>query len=342
MQVDIVGGSISGLSTAISLKQHNKSIDVIVHEKHKKIGYNHEGRRCGEAHSIESEWKKWKPIGKSIFNEIKTAETIIGKKKHIVHRAPGTACMLNRQEFICQLSREAEKLGAIIQTNDKIKTIEDFDSDYIIDASGCPSSIKRELGIKNAMIGFTYQQTLEDSNYFISDTVKFIFSGYSGYYWIFPRDPKKREINLGVGIAGNLKYDLKEMLERFKEENNIEGKINYVTGGLIPVGIQRPLMYKNIVFVGDAGVGSFPLTGQGIYRALISGDIAGKCIAKNCAKKYPYIIHQKFIKWDLIGKTFVRMNLIFGKINPRLVLMTSNYFLEMHGNIPLINYMTIC
>ena len=37
IQVDIVGGSISGLSTAISLKQHNKSIDVIVHEKYKKI-----------------------------------------------------------------------------------------------------------------------------------------------------------------------------------------------------------------------------------------------------------------------------------------------------------------
>ena len=68
IQVDIVGGSISGLSTAISLKQHDKSIDVIVHEKYKKIGYNHEGRRCGEAHSIENEWKKWKPIGKSVFN----------------------------------------------------------------------------------------------------------------------------------------------------------------------------------------------------------------------------------------------------------------------------------
>ncbi|MCK5258742.1 MAG: NAD(P)-binding protein, partial [Thermoplasmatales archaeon] len=41
IKVDIVGGSISGLSTAISLKEHNESITVIVHEKHKKIGYNH-------------------------------------------------------------------------------------------------------------------------------------------------------------------------------------------------------------------------------------------------------------------------------------------------------------
>jgi len=49
IKVDIVGGSFGGLSAAISLKEINKSIDVIVHEKHKEIGYNHEGRRCGEA-----------------------------------------------------------------------------------------------------------------------------------------------------------------------------------------------------------------------------------------------------------------------------------------------------
>jgi len=333
IQVDIIGGSISGLSTAISLKQHNKSIDVIVHEKYKRIGYNHEGRRCGEAHTIENEWKKWKPEEKSVYNNIKTGETIIGNKKHIINRKPGTSCILNRQEFICQLSREAKKHGAIIQTSDKIKTIQDLDSDYIIDASGCPSSVKRELGIKHGMIGFTYQQTLEDSNFFVSDTVNFITSGYFGFYWIFPRDPKKREINLGIGVTENLKYNLKEMLERFKEENNIEGKINYVTGGLIPVGFQRPLIYKNILFVGDAGVGSFPLTGQGIYRALISGDIAGKCIARNCAGKYPYIIHQKFIKWDVVGKNFVRMNHILRRIGPKAVLMAANYFLEIHGRM---------
>lgn len=331
IQVDIVGGSISGLSTAISLKQHDKSIDVIVHEKYKKIGYNHEGRRCGEAHSIENEWKKWKPIGKSVFNDIKIVEIIIGKKKHIIHWAPGTSCILNRQEFIYQLSLKAEKLGAIIQTNDKIKTIQDLSSDYIVDASGCPSSIKRELGIKNGMTGFTYQQTIEDCNWFISDTSKIIFSGYFGYYWIFPRDPEKREINLGIGLTGNLHYNLKEMLERFKEENNIEGKINYVTGGLIPGGIQRPLMYRNILFVGDAGVGSFPVTGQGIYRALISGDVAGRCIAQNRAKKYPYRIYQKFIKWDVIGKNFVRMNHIFRRIGPKAVFMASNYFSEIYG-----------
>ena len=333
IKVDIVGGSLSGLSAAISLKKNNSKIDVIVHEKYKKIGYNHEGRRCGEAHSVESEWKHWKPAKKSIFNEIINVETIIGSKTYVVKRAPGASCILNRQEFICQLAREAEKLGAVIQTNDKIKTISDLDGNYIIDASGCPSSIKRELGLNRGIKGMTYQQTLEDANCFISDTVKIFFTESFGYYWIFPRNPIKKEINIGVGLIGNFDCNLRDMLEVFKEKQEISGKINYVTGGLIPAGLQRPLMYKNILFVGDAGVGSFPLTGQGIYRALISGDVAGKCIALKYPKKYPYIINQKFIKWDIIGKTFIYVDYIFKKMESKAVLTLLKYFVDLRGGI---------
>jgi len=333
INIDIVGGSFAGLSTAISIKEINKSINVTIHEKHKKIGYNREGRKCGEAHSIEEEWNKWIPDKKSIFNELKIGEITVGDKKTVIQRDPGTAFILNRQEFICQLARNAEKLGVNIQTNDKIKAVNELDGNFIIDASGCPSSIKRELGFNKGIKGVTYQQTLEDSNYFISNTAKVIYLGSFGYIWIFPRNPEKKEINLGIGFSNNFGYNLKEMLEKFKEENGIKGEINYTLGGLIPLGLQRPLMYKNILFVGDAGVGSFIFSGQGIYRALISGDIAGKCIAKRYPKKYPYIIQKKFIKWDVIGKIFTNVNFVFRKINPKLVLTSYDYVSRFGGMI---------
>ena len=38
MNVDIIGGSLSGLSSAISLKEHDSTIHVTVHEKYKTIG----------------------------------------------------------------------------------------------------------------------------------------------------------------------------------------------------------------------------------------------------------------------------------------------------------------
>ena len=328
IKVAIIGGSLSGLSAGISLKKNNKSIDVIIHEKHKKIGYNHEGRRCGEAHSVESKWIPDIPEGKSIFNNITKAEVIIGNKKHIYIKEINKGFVLNRQEYIYQLGKRAENLGVIISTNDKIKTINDLDGDYIIDASGCPSFIKRELGLSKGIKRATYQQTLENSNHFISNTIKVIHSDFGGYFWIFPRNPLKKEINLGLGSFLKFDYNLKEMLEKFKEEQKIEGKINYITGGLIPLGIQRPLRYDNILFVGDAGVGTFPLSGQGNYRALISGDMAGKFLAMNKPKKYGHMMNIIFLRWDLICKSFFLPNMVFKRINSKLILAFLNFYLD--------------
>jgi len=324
IKVDIVGGSISGLSTAISLKQHDSSLDVIVHEKYKTIGYNHEGRRCGEAHTVEWDWAKWKPNKKSIFNEILTGEVYVGKKHYVIPRNPGTSFILNRQEFICQLARDAEKHGVTIQTEDKIKSVHDLNGTYIVDASGCPSTIKRELGLDHGMRGMSYQQTVENSNWFFPEKVKIFFTEFFGYFWVFPRTPHKKEINVGVGTFTTIDYNMKDLLKTFREEHHIDGTVNYTTGGLVPAGLQYPLRYKNILFVGDAGVGTFPLTGQGIYRALISGDIAGACIAQKHLENYSSLMYKKFMKWEVIGKAFLRMNFVFRKIGPAPVLKASN------------------
>ncbi len=328
IKVEIIGGSLSGLSTAISIKEYNKSIDVVVYEKNKKIGYNHEGRRCGEAHSIEKEWSKWIPEKNSYYNKIKTGLVYLGDKKHRYTTKPGTGYILNKQEFICQLARKAEKLGVIIQTDHKIKSKDDLNCDYIVDASGCPSTIKRELKLNKGLKGVSYQQTIEDSNCFISDTIKIYYIGEFGYYWIFPRNPDKKEVNIGIGFIKNFGYNLKNLLEDFKINQNITGKVNYITGGLIPIGLQRPFKYNNILFVGDASAGTFPPTGQGNYRALLSGDVAGKCIAFNQVNKYPYMLYKMFIKWDVICKIFTTTNLICRNINPDLVIKNFEYLIK--------------
>jgi flavin-dependent dehydrogenase len=226
IRVDIVGGGISGLSTAISLKEHNQSLKVVVHEKYKKIGYNHEGRRCGEAHSIEKEWDKWRPDRESIFNNITRAEIVIGERKRVFHRDPGTAFILNRQEFIHQLGELAKQQGVIILTGDRITNVHDLEGDYIVDASGCPSVVKRVLNIGGGIKGITYQQTLENANCFRSDTIRIFYTGYFGYYRVFPRDPRKKEVNVGIGFSGTFNYNLKEMLERFKEHHNNRRRCN--------------------------------------------------------------------------------------------------------------------
>jgi len=198
--------------------------------------------------------------------------------------------------------------------------------------------VKRELNIGTGFTGKTYQETLENSNCFHCNTIQIIFTSHFGYFWIFPRNPEKREVNVGVATFGKFGYNLREMLTSFKEEHHITGTVNYVVGGLVPLGLQRPFLYRNILFVGDAGVGAFPLTGQGIYRALMSGDIAGRCIAQRKLKKYPVVIRKEFMQWDVIGSTFIRMNLVFRKINPRLFFTTLNFLAKRGNQLSLLTY----
>ena len=328
IKVDIVGGGLAGLSTAIGIKKRNPLIHVTIYEKNKEIGYNLEGRRCGEAHSITSEWDKWIPEKKSYFNEITKGEFYFGDKKKAYSVPPNTGYMLNRQEFIAQLGREAKKLGTEIRTNEKIKSVEELDSNYIVDASGCPSKIKKSLGLKQKPAAIGYQQTIESSNSFLKDTLKIFYMNEFGYYWIFPRNPAKKEINLGIGVIGKFDFDLKKKLEEFKEKKKITGKINHVTGGLIPIGLQRPFKHDNILFVGDAGVGTFPLTGQGIYRALLSGDLAARSIVNERIKQYPHLVNFAFIKYDVLCKVFMKTCAVLKNIEPKIALGLTERFLS--------------
>jgi flavin-dependent dehydrogenase len=330
IKIDIVGGGLSGLSTAITIREQNPHINVVVHEKNKEIGYNREGRRCGEGYCLYPEIIRWQPLEKSIFTVIKKQDFTVGEKTYHMP-APSvvsSVIILNKQEFIAQLGRQAATLGVEIRTDDSITSIESMNGDYLVDASGCPSVIRRQLGIPTKHYGICYQETLQDANVFSSDTMRFFFLESLGYYWMFPRNPQKKEINLGVGVPNTHPGHLKEMLEQFKEKHNIKGTVNYVTGGLVPAGMQRPLMHKNILFVGDAGTGAFPITGEGNPSALISGEIAGRCLATNTAARYPHDVRCAKLQWDLVGKTFTITAFILRKVGVKAYLTALDSFIR--------------
>lgn len=331
MQVDIIGGGLSGLATAISLKKHDKDIEVIVHEKHKEIGFNTDARRCGEAHHLEEQWKQWMPEKETICSEIRTGITIIGKKTMTVTIPPSSAWILNRPEFIRNMGKRASQLKIQIETSDKIKEVTSLDGEYIVDASGMPSIVKRQMGLQSIFVGNSYQQTLTDCNVFEEGVVKIVFDKRIGYFWIFPRRIERKEVNVGIGFYRLESDNLRSILEEFKQTQGIVGKVDHITGGLIPFGLQHPLRYKNILFVGDAGVGTFPFNGQGIYRALLSGDIAGRCLAQRKPSHYLSCIYRDFLKWDIIGKGFLFYNRMLYGVNRSLVLPSWRLFFEFYN-----------
>ncbi|MBS3801652.1 MAG: NAD(P)/FAD-dependent oxidoreductase [Candidatus Thermoplasmatota archaeon] len=332
MQVDIIGGGLSGLATALSIKEHDSSVDVIVHEKHKRIGYNRDARKCGEAHSIESFSLKWKPPKDAIATPIYQGKITSGKKTYVFERKPDTAWILDRPAFISSLGKKAEKQGIEFVLNYKITDFTSLPGDIIVDASGCPSVVKKSLGL-NQNFGYGFQQTIKNCSAYEDNTLKIIFDQNGGYYWIFPRHPENREMNIGIGLTINNNAKLPVLLEQFKKEHHITGTIDYTIGGLIPEGLQYPLRHKNIIFVGDTGVGTLPMNGQGIYRALLSGDIAGKYVVHRDLKGYAHEIIREFGRMDVIGKLLLRWNSFVYHINPNLVLASWNKYHSLNQKL---------
>ena len=315
MQVDIIGGGISGLSAAIALKKNNPQAEVIVHEKHGEIGNNLDARKCGEAHSIESFSLRFAPPPGSVASMISEAETIVGRTTYRYQRTKDTAWILNRPVFISYLGNTALDLGVILQKNDRISDVAELSSDFIIDASGCPSPIRRKLHLPLRFVGVGYQETISDCSVFEPGLMKIVFDKRGGYFWVFPRRSEFREVNVGVGFFKKQSLNLDQVLSVFKKEYDISGWVEHRTAGLIPFGVQYPLRKNNILFVGDAGVGTFPLDGQGIYRALMSGEAAGRHLAASNPAGYVTEMLKMFIKWDLIGKLFLRSVYATEKIN---------------------------
>jgi len=105
-----------------------------------------------------------------------------------------------------------------------------------------------------------------------------------GYAWIFPMGP--RRANIGVGTlarsSDKISHSLRGLFRRFvRSHTGAGGRLGMarqdgpLRGGLIPMG---PLFGKTatdgMMLVGDAAGFADPLTGEGIYYALRSGEMA--------------------------------------------------------------------
>jgi geranylgeranyl reductase family protein len=140
------------------------------------------------------------------------------------------------------------------------------------------------------------------------------FKNISGYGWVFP---KKQQVNVGVGIITLEKHSdepKKNLLNVFKDYFNTlkENKIlpDYLEigkchGGAIPFSPLCKTYSDKVLLVGDAAGFINPLTGEGIYYAMSSGEIAAKVInssleandtSENFLSKYQVLWQQDFGK----------------------------------------------
>ncbi|HET7841794.1 MAG TPA: NAD(P)/FAD-dependent oxidoreductase [Terriglobia bacterium] len=207
----------------------------------------------------------------------------------------------SRSKLNALLLRRAEEAGAEIVT-DRVTRLESDSSgwilkcfrgthraDFIVVAAGARTLLRANLAgpleSRDFMLTFGYYLWGEGDRL----RVKF-FDGLEGYAWIFPRFDHR-----SVGICGRMTEttmpQLQARLHGFMQEFGLQPGDSPVFAHLLPGLSPRSwtdlrLAGKGWALVGDAAGLVDPISGEGIYYAMRSGEILAECVAAGAPGEY--------------------------------------------------------
>jgi flavin-dependent dehydrogenase len=156
--------------------------------------------------------------------------------------------------------------------------------------------------------------------------VKFL-RRFEGYLWSFPRCD-----HLSVGICGSMarhtSQELRRHLHAFMAEEKISREGANFYSHVLPSPQRQTLSSRRVVgrnwaLVGDAAAWVDPITGEGLFYALRSGDLLAEALIARKAAEYPARIRKAFSA-DLefatrIARRFYRGRFLGGAVATRMI-----------------------
>lgn len=218
----------------------------------------------------------------------------------------------SRKDLNGMLLERAARLGAQVEkeralgverhsTGWRIRTRSGLiDADYVILATGARNSL-RDMGTR-----FTSADSMCALGYYVptaQDHVEIqFFPGFEGYIWVFPRQD---HLSVGICGKGHSSAAMRLRLEQWMDERGISRRDAVFYGHVIP-SLERAswpdnrLAGEGWAAVGDAAGLVDPVTGEGIYYAVRSGDVAAEiALAHEPAARaaaYRDVLHREFIQ----------------------------------------------
>jgi geranylgeranyl reductase family protein len=217
----------------------------------------------------------------------------------------------SRVELNSMLLRRAESAGVQIEkervlglergsNNWRIRTRSGtIDADYCVIATGARNPL-RDVGTQ-----YTAQDTMYALGYWVPNDQAHIdiqfLPNLEGYIWVFPRAG-----HLSIGICGKSESAqcLRIRLERYMDEKGFSRKDAKFYGHMLPALECRGWRNNRLagdgwIAVGDAGGLVDPITGEGLYYAVRSGDLASQVLLADSepsrnAETYRQIITRDF------------------------------------------------
>ena len=213
---------------------------------------------------------------RTFLNDVTSPEQMhfVSRKKFdgfLFDRAAAGGCTVITGRAVQRAHADTVKIGGDL-----------FRADHVIGADGVNSVVRRSLGHafrRNVALGLQVSLPLDT----LSEPEKFtdprIFFGYVkyGWAWVFPKGD-----HLAVGL-GTLSADhsrSKETFARFFQDHFGPGLARLpIRGSLLPYGAYLPSPgHGRVLLCGDAAGFTEPITGEGIYMAMRSGQMAAQAI----------------------------------------------------------------
>ena len=322
--VIIVGAGPAGATLAYELAK--RGIGVLVLEKEKLPRY-----RCC-AGGVTSKAAKLLD-----FNISEVAEDVIYEVSFTFNL--GSPCLRqHRQPLIYTVMRDvfdhflvkrAQQRGAVLMDGQKVAQIRVsadwveistadnvFRSRLVVGADGAYSVVSRELGMRR---GMEYTAGIESEVVVPEEELAKWKSRVQmdlgcipgGYAWVFP---KRNHLSIGVGCLASKARHLNRHHQKFLNSLSIGSyTIAKSSSHLIPTCTKGRLVWQDkALLLGDAAGLADPLTGEGIYNAILSAQLAAPVIENSLAhdkvklEDYQEAVDEKIMSELRIARTLSR------------------------------------
>ena len=230
--------------------------------------------------------------------------------------------LITRRDFDYYLFDSYKKAGGTAFEEDTIKTIDQKEHilelqsglklqySILVGADGANSAVRKFIAPTYSPNAICVEASAADDT--INDEVCVFFTdSRSGYGWCFPKSNYYT-----VGMGGDTKWNrhIREAFTHFSEQIGKPIEKKSLRGAMVPYGkyVKRPYN-NNIVLVGDAAGLVDPITGEGLYFAFRSSELASsaiiKCLRDNAPLKKTYgkeikEIHKRINDANRFNNTF--------------------------------------
>ena len=223
-----------------------------------------------------------------IAQRVEGFTTYIHREQVAQTRAPGY--ILNRDVFDRYLAERAVQAGVKLLTNTQAIDVTDqgvvindqgklsmIQARVIIGSEGPKSVVAQAMGCPPQAMAYAKQirvklrQRLQWARIYFSPSI------HGGYAWVFPKnDLANVGVSLDIRLGGSVATALGEFQQYLIHEGVITEEVLRTTGGAIPIGGPRiRTQQTNLMLVGDAAGHTHPISGEGIFQAIVAGNMAG-------------------------------------------------------------------